>query len=210
MNEDVMRDNYNRRRAEIVNMAGQFDPNTGRPFSHADIDRLMKSLNADTTRSLQTMRLAHSTYGAPTPFDGRPSGMGMPGMGMGMPGIGMGMPGMGMPGMMPHSPYGFGGGGGLFGQSHQPNTSDSLRSKLHEMQTRSDNSEMAAETGQGSPISLDDLELRRNKLREMALNTTLSDGADAEYIDPLSKKKLQFANRHGWGSAITGASHFPR
>ncbi len=201
MSEEVMRENYNRRRAEIVNMAGQFDPNTGRPFTHADIDRLMKSLNADTTRSLQTMRLAHSTYGTPTPFDGRPSGM--PGMGMHhpmpgmMPGMGMGM-GMGMPGMMPPNSYGYG--GGLFGQSHSPETSDTIRNKLYENQTRTDNSEMAAETGQGSPISRQDLETQRNKLREMALNTNLSDRASSEYVDPLSGKPMQFAARHGLSS----------
>ncbi len=126
MDEATLEANYKRSMEQIQNMAGQIDPDTGKPYTLADITRRQNDLHQNTTRQLETMRQAAKMYGAgggapASPFAGGASGgaPGTPPFGFGGHPGGHAMP-HGLPGFMPATgvPFGgspFGGGYGGFG-----------------------------------------------------------------------------------------------
>jgi hypothetical protein len=60
--EDVLKENYNRRKELIMNLSGQLNPQTGLPYRTRDIMRLMNNLNAVTNRVLKTKHMTDEVY----------------------------------------------------------------------------------------------------------------------------------------------------
>ena len=63
--EPTLQQNYERQRDVILNLAGQLDPQSGRPYKTREVDRLMNSLNSTAQRALRNMRMTSHVYKEP-------------------------------------------------------------------------------------------------------------------------------------------------
>lgn len=194
MTEDQLRDVYQQRRDMIEGMAGQMDPNTGRPYDQASISRQLNSLNANTTRALQNLRSVQQTYGS-GPQHGAPP---------------FGPMGMHMNGHMP-MPYQGGGyspmispifGGGNRSESSQA-AADRSRAMLEDEQDRGDALRNRRESGEGSAVTRAQLEALQRRMQAAARATSTraswSGSGNTGYTDPMTGAPVQF------GGSILGS-----
>lgn len=218
--QEGLQHGYEQRRQQIIGLAGQLNPMTGRPYTQADIARQLGSLTADTNRALATMRSVHDTFGG-----GGGGGYGAFGHSPLAGGYGGGYGGMGR-GPAGYGPMGFGSGyhvpgmpfvnplaNPLLSQGAEPSAqrAERYRQMLQELRGRSENTLARVESGEGAPVSREQLDAALRQLREAALATSDPSRTELTVDDPITgaAQRVNFGNRvlgmSGSGLWDTGA-----
>lgn len=181
MTEDQLQHQWQRQTDLIQNLAGQINPQTGRQYQQAEIERMLSSLNAQTTRSLQTIRSVQQQQ-ARNPLTAAPRFGGNPVWGASPGYFGGGM--MGMPfgtGMLPHSNRDL----------------DNRRDRVRDLQTRVD----MARLSNTPQISYEQVQEARQRALNAARNTSYASGVGGTdvnpYIDPLTNEQIRFGRQGG-------------
>lgn len=215
--EEQLRQQYQQQVNQIQSLAGQIDPQTGHPYSPADLVRRQNSLAADVRRQLETIRMqpgggqqgAGAGIGSfasnPNPLAamGRPGfhGGAMPGFAPGIGGyggMGMGGPPMpfgGMGGMYGMHPYG--GLSPIFGGEPASSAAARNREQLEGVRGQRENQLQQAEQGTGSRVSREQLATMLNRLREEALTTSHSGQESFSVPNPITgnSENISYGNR---------------